>query len=427
MIWTWNGTEFVFITDVLGVAPLGANAGDGKYFPVDRDEYIQIPRDSLVEKDGAYEVRITEELSEVAYLDKVSLVAVDHAAEIEIFTNDKFKGPPFPEFRLFGVQGRVRPLSVKQNGVDVRATVLRRDRVYPEQFRRDLNGVAETSTLDMDFGVGNGNAVLVLNGWVDWADGSTFLAQAQEGRGGLVPPYLQVRNRSGEWQTVIEDMGMPAGKPKTIVVDLNDKFLTESREVRIVTNMAVYWDEIFMSEDTAPPAVRLTELAPAGDLHFRGFSRAVIHPERRQPESFLYPDPSPVSMWNQTPGLYTRYGDVAELLADGDDRFVVMGSGDELKLRFDARALPLLDAGSTRSFLLLVEGWAKDRDANTAHSQTVGPLPFREMSAYPYPAAEKYPESPRHREYLQRYNVRPALRPLRPLVTDKGRIAGVLR
>src|ERR1700735_56584 len=35
MIWTWNGREFQFITDVLGVAPLGARGGDGRYFPVD--------------------------------------------------------------------------------------------------------------------------------------------------------------------------------------------------------------------------------------------------------------------------------------------------------------------------------------------------------------------------------------------------------
>ena len=43
MIWTWNGKEFEFITDVLGVAPLGASDGDGSYFPVDHDEYVSIP------------------------------------------------------------------------------------------------------------------------------------------------------------------------------------------------------------------------------------------------------------------------------------------------------------------------------------------------------------------------------------------------
>ena len=43
MIWTWNGSGVQFITDVLGVAPLGASDGDGSYFPVDHDEYVSIP------------------------------------------------------------------------------------------------------------------------------------------------------------------------------------------------------------------------------------------------------------------------------------------------------------------------------------------------------------------------------------------------
>ena len=54
IIWSWNGREFEYITDVLGVAPLGASSGDGKYFPVDHDEYVQISGKSLVPVDGEY-------------------------------------------------------------------------------------------------------------------------------------------------------------------------------------------------------------------------------------------------------------------------------------------------------------------------------------------------------------------------------------
>lgn len=427
MIWTWNGTEYTFVTDVLGVAPLGASAGGGKFFPVDRDEYIQIPRGALVAHDNVYDIRITEELSEVAFLDKVSLVAVDHPANIEIFTNDKFKGPPFPEFRLFGVDHKKPPLSAKQNGADVRPNILHRDRVYADRFRRDMNGVAERSTLDLDFGseaARDNKSVLILNGWVDWADGSTFLAQSQEGSGGLSTPALQVRNEHGKWQTVIEDMGIPAGKPKTIVVDLTGKFLSPSREVRIVTNLAIYWEEIFLSENTAAPQTRLTSLAPQADLRFRGFSKAVIHPQRLQPETFLYPDPSPVSMWNQTPGSYTRYGSITDLLAEGDDRFVILGSGDEMLLRFAASGLPEIPDGWTRDFLLQVEGWAKDRDPNTAFSQTVEPLPFRSMSEYPYGKGESFPNTPAHQSWREQYNKRPALRPMQPLRPELSRRHG---
>ena len=206
-------------------------------------------------------------------------------------------------------------------------------------------------------------------------------------------PYLQVRDPGGEWRTVIEDMGMPAGKPKTIVVDLTEKLLSDSREVRIVTNLCVYWDEIFLSEETGPPEVRLSDLhASTAELRFRGFSHVEIHPERKQPERFVYARRRSQAMWNPTPGLYTRFGHVEPLLEEVDDRLVVMGSGDELRLVFDGAALPALPAGWKRDFLLLVDGWAKDGDANTAHSQTVEALPYHGMPQYPYESPHHFPD-----------------------------------
>ncbi|MGI8785269.1 MAG: FG-GAP-like repeat-containing protein [Acidobacteriota bacterium] len=419
MIFTWNGIGFEFITDVLGVAPLGASSGEGQYFPVDNDEVIQIPGEALAAVDGQLEVRVTEELREVAYIDQIALIAVDHPAELQIFTNDKFKAPPFPEFRLFGVRRKIYPAGARSHrGGDVRPRLLRRDRLYVDDFRRDTTGVAEMHALELDFaGAADSNrAILILNGWVDWADGSTFRGAAQRADGGLVMPYLQVRDRAGRWQTVVADLGMPAGKPKSIVVDLTGKFLSESRQIRIVTNLCLYWDEIFLSEDAAAPTVRLSRLAAGtADLGFHGFSQAVIHPQRLQPERFDYERPAQTLQWNPTPGLYTRYGDARNLLELVDDRFVIMGSGDELRLRFAATHLPALPAGWKRDYLLAVDGWAKDGDPNTADSQTVEPLPFHGMTRYPYGDSERYPADESHQLYREQYNVRPALRLLRTL------------
>jgi hypothetical protein len=400
MIFTWNGKNFEFITDVLGVAPLGASSGDGHYFPVDHDEYIQIPGAALQAEGGRYRIHITEELHEVSYLDKIQLIALDHPASTAIYTNDKFKSPPYPEFRLFGAGEKIRPLSAPD-----------------ASFSRNAAGVAELHTLDLDFGaVAAGNrAALVLNGWVDWADGSTFLGASQSGKG-LIFPYLQVKDAGGNWQTVVEDMGIPSGKPKTIVVDLAGKFLSASRQVRIVTNLCVYWDDIFLIPDSGAPRTRLTSLnAQSAEVHFRGFSRPVIDPTRRHPEKFLYDDVRPISNWNPTSGLYTRYGDVTPLVTKPDDRMVVMGSGDELSLEFSTASLPALPEGWSRDFLLLVDGWAKDADANTAFSQSVLPLPFHGMSAYPYRKDEHFPNDPEHARYVRDYLTRPALRLIRPL------------
>jgi tetratricopeptide (TPR) repeat protein len=421
MVFAWNGRRFELITDVLGVAPLGASSGDGKFFPVDHDEWVFIPGSALAATGGGfYEVRMTEELREVTYLDRVRLLALDHPAAVEVFTNEKFKSPPFPELRLFGVKRRVRPRrAVDGRGRDVLPALLARDGVYAEGFQHTLSGVAETHSLELDFGpaAARGNrAVLYLNGWVDWADGSTFRAASQESAEGLMLPRLEVRDAAGRWQTAVADMGIPAGKPKTIAVDLTGKFLGASREVRIVTNLCVYWDEIFLGEESAPPRTRLTAVPlAAAELAFRGFSRPVIDPQRRQPETFDYQQWMAVSSWNPTPGLYTRYGDVRPLLERVDDQLAIVGSGDEVRLRFAGGRLPPLPAGWRRDFLLDVDGWAKDADANTAYSQSVEPLPFHAMSAYPYPVSERFPDDAEHRRWRETYNTRPALRLLRPL------------
>lgn len=334
MVFTWNGAGFQFISDVLGVAPLGASAGDGQYFPVDNDEYIQLPPGAIAPRAGRFEVRIAEELHEVSYIDQTRLIAVDHPSQIEIFTNDKFKAPPFPEFRLFGVKRRIYPEAARDgNGRDALAAVFRRDRVYAAGFRHNSAGVAEMHALELKFpkaAARENRAVLILNGWIDWADGSTFLAASQGGKGGLVMPYLQVKDASGNWRTVIEDMGVPSGGPKTIAVDLTGKFLSDSREVRILTNVCVYWDEIFLSEETAAPAVRMTVVDAAGaDLRLHGFSKVLVDANREQPERYDYARWQPSAMWNPVPGLYTRYGDVKDLVRATDDQFVIMGSGDE--------------------------------------------------------------------------------------------------
>jgi len=297
----------------------------------------------------------------------------------------------------------------------VLSKLLKRDFVYPD-FRRSQTAVAERHSLDLDFGKASpsNHAVMILDGWLDWADGSTFLAASQE-RKDLIFPYLQVKDATGNWKTVIEDMGMPSGRQKSMAVDLTGKFLTDSREVRITTNLCLYWDEIYLIEDGAPPPVNLTTLSmQSADLRFRGFSRAIIPADRAIGEFRLQQRQRHINV-NPTPGNYTRYGDVRPLLDKTDDLMVIMGSGDEIQLRFNASGLPKLPRGWKRDFLLLVDGWAKDADANTAFSQAVLPLPFHGMSSYPYTAGQTYPRDQVYDKYQKEYNTRPALRLIRSL------------
>ena len=102
---------------------------------------------------------------------------------------------------------------------------------------------------------------LWLNGWVFWTDSNGARALESNRQLQMVSPYLQVRDASGKWVTVIADMGLPSGTNRTMRVDLTGKFLSADHHVRIVTNLCVYWDQIFFTTARSSGA-RTPRLAP---------------------------------------------------------------------------------------------------------------------------------------------------------------------
>ena len=92
-----------------------------------------------------------------------------------------------------------------------------------------------------------------------------------------------------------------------------------------------------------------------------------------------------------------------------------MGSGDELQLRFQAD-LPPVKPGTQRHYLLFFDGWAKEHDPNTAFGDTVEPLPFHQMSGYPYGQSESFPDEARRE--ISPLTRRHALRLNRPLYSQ---------
>ena len=422
MVFTWNGSEFEYISEVLGVAPLGASLARGVYFPVDHDEYVTIRGDQLAERDGYLDVRVTEELRETAYIDKIRLLAVDHPQDMRVIVNEKAKGPPFPEFKLFGVREPILPMAASNHrGEDVLDLVSSSDRRYP-MFERTYENRAERHALTLEFPDFDAkDAVLFLEGWVDWSSASSIVAASQSESAAIQPPFLEVQDENGEWVTAIADVGLPGGALRTIPVDLSGKFISDSRKVRLVTNMCVYWDAAFIGVKPSAADARITAIeADTATLRFRGFSRNYVADGRTQPEWFDYQQVSAVTNWNPTPGNYTRFGAVGELLDQEDDRYVIMGAGDEIELRFSAAELPALAPGWKRDYLLLVDGWAKENESNTAFGDSVAPLPFHSMSGYPYGQDESYPTTPLHQADLVRYHNRPAMRLIRPLVTKSA-------
>lgn len=131
---------------------------------------------------------------------------------------------------------------------------------------------------------------------------------------------------------------------------------------------------LFERGPTTDPAPHELPLAGA-DLNFRGFSeiksRAPGHPQTPAYEKVSARPP-----WRTTPqGWCTRYGDVLDLAKARDNRLVLVNAGDALKLRFDARALPLVTKGKVRTYFFYSAGWDKDADHNVVAGDQVEPLP----------------------------------------------------
>lgn len=408
-LYAWNGRRFEFVTDFMGGGEMGYLEEPGRYNKPDPEEYVRVRDDQLRERHGRYELRVTNELEETLFADRFQLIAVAHPRGTEVYPNEGMTDPPRP-FILYRTRGAHPPLSaIDEHGHDVLARIARMDRQYPDDFRRAaIRGYAEEHalTLRLDDGAPpHGRTLLLLTGWTDYAWSSDNVAAAQAGKA-MTLPSLQVKDERGRWKTVIEDIGIPVGRPQTVTVDLTGKFLTASREVRIVTSMRILWDQILVDTSAGMSPAQLARLAPVSAvLRWRGFSRETST-DGREPYGYDYTQVSRASPWKVMPGRYTREGDVRELLIASDDMFVVARPGDEISLSFDAGALPPLPAGWTRTFLLYADGFSKEMDINSASPDQVSPLPFHGMSKYPYSAPEHYPLTEARRAYLERYNTR---------------------
>ncbi len=402
-LFAWNGERFDFVTDILWKSALGMptglmGRGDAQYAPAEASrEYLRIPGEVLRERDGAYELRVTDELWEIFYIDEIDLIAVDHPDSVDVFVDERFV-PPGPEVRLelHQVGDRRRPRSATDHlGRDAVEALAATDDVYVGDFEPlRYQGISELHDLVLDPGdIPPGQPVrLYLRGWIFPTDASINVAVSQSQAIGTVMPHLQVIGADGTWETAVPALSFPSGKNKTIVQDLTGLFPTADHRVRIRTNMNIYWDEAFFAVGATEAPARTTVLDPASaDLRYRGFSREFRKGGRQGPPWFDYGSVSENARWRPLAGNFTRFGDVLPLMLEADDRYAIMGPGDELALRFDAAGLPPLPEGWTRDFLIYSEGWLKDSDLNTAAGWKVDPLPFHGMTRYPYGSAEAYP------------------------------------
>lgn len=403
-VYAWDGKRFNFITDAFISGPMGVPVSADQYFPVDHDEYVKIPGEALKRNGDRYQLRITEELREAVFLDKVQLLMIDHPVDVTVYPNERLAPPPFPEFGIHATR-HARPSTrvIDHRNNDVTRLVAAVDDTYPTSIARlQYTGFSEPQGVTValpDGAASSKNLRLFLTGWFYYFDSTSMISASQRPDMKIIWPQIQVK-RNDQWETITYT-GIPSGKGKTVIVDLTGKLPANTQEIRVWTNVELYWDQILIDVSAPPEQRYTTREAPllSAHLRFRGFSQ-LLAKTGPQPDRFDYNKVRYTALWNPLKGKYTRYGDVKPLLGREDSQMVVFGSGDELVLEFDApKDEP--SSGNKRDFFLYLNGFVKDGDKYTAHAGRVDPVPFVGMTQYPYDTSSGIPKPFRTEEYKQ--------------------------
>jgi hypothetical protein len=411
-LFTYDGEKMRFVTDFIWRSPLGLriNAQETAGIMTTEDR-VKIRGEELVPRDGIYDLRLTAELWETHFFDHVALVAVDHPHDTEIYIDERFAFPP-PDLDV-RIVSAVQPvhLATTDEGRDVTDIVQHRDGRHLDFFGRGAyQGITRDHYLEIEIADApdRGPLWLVAQGWVRPTDSSINVAMSQgmqEAPRGL---RLEAPDGQGGWRTVKADLGFPAGKTKTILIDLGDVFDGEApHRLRLHTNLEIYWDRIGWAAG-APEAGLSMQPVPlrTAELRYRGFSVAEAA-DRSSPDVPVYDKLAGTGpRWLDLAGYYTRFGDVAPLLEKVDDRYVIVNAGDEMRFAFEELTPP--PDGYRRDFVLIGDGWVKDGDYNTAFSETVLPLPSHADAAYATPPTTLWqdPVYRKHAADWQAYHTR---------------------
>ncbi|HLZ42369.1 MAG TPA: FG-GAP-like repeat-containing protein [Candidatus Sulfotelmatobacter sp.] len=449
-LFAWNGERYEFVADTLGAAVVGHWVGPGQRDIPRPVEYVKINRNTVREKNGKLSFRFMEPLEEAVYLDQVRLFAVDHPADVDVYPNEYFaSNPPYPEFKVVVSHDAQAPAGAwDEHGHDLLPDLLAH-RYVGDFALTQFQGFAKPHSLTLDLGqpYDGGPLWLLMHGEIEYFTANSMYAAAQAG---LEPaaPYVEALDSTGKWKRVVDDMGFPAGGPRTITADLTGKLPRGTQQIRITTNLQVYWDNILINrtpQAVAPAFRRLSRRRPApaasdkitkryatvsgegetpsgqsaggpryaispvplvrADLEFHGYPYKI---EGAPPGNvqYIYEKASATGPYTRPVGTYARYGDVLPLLTATDDKLAVFGSGDEVRLDFDPAHLPALPKGWVRDYFFAANGYEKDMDFYAADGNFVAPLPFLSMGEYPYSPKKAFPLDDAHLKYLLEYNTR---------------------
>ncbi len=361
ILFAWDGKHYQFISDMIGSAVVGHWVGPGERNVPDPTEYLKVSGDIVKSRNGRLSFRFMEPMEEVVYLDQVRLLAVDHPADYDVYPNEYFaSNPPFPEFKVIAAKNsdvRLPAGAWDDHGRDVLSHLIRRDHDYVSGFKLlHYSGYTEPHSLELDLGEAytGGSLRLIMHGFIEYFTATSMYAAHQAGLD-PVAPYVEAQDANGKWVRVIEDMGFPAGLPRTTIADLTGKLPIGTRRIRIGTNLQIYWDQILVDRTPTASSAQVQDVPlSAAQLKFHGYPRDIERKTNAHGDHYyVYEEVSKTGPFSRQAGAYTRLGDVKTLVSQTDDRFVVFGSGDVIELEFDPAKLPALAEWMGAGLLLL--------------------------------------------------------------------------
>ena len=406
----WNGTDYIYLTDVSNHGWLGYinYITDNPDWPIvywrnNPWDFVPVKENQLQLKNGYYDMLLTQKWNEIFYLDSAHMVVVDHSSDVDVFSTmvEQYLDPDYMG-KIYSVsKNPLQPvLAINERGENVLPIISEID----DSFTPGINGLTSSSwdniswnTLTMDLGdLSDYEEIkLVVRGIVDWGTPEEyslwldkFFVQSVPNGTQITPvPYMEVKDSEGNWIRVPESRQFPIppdGGPRTFVVDMTDLFPSNDYSLRINNFWNVTFDYIGV-DVSSQEEITISAIYPNANL-YQVFETS-----------------------SSSSGNFTRYGDVTDLVESEDDKFVIGRQGDEVSLLFPTADLVPLGEGMERDFFVFVALWFKDETGNWGYGFdfTVDPLPFTEMSGFPYPlTSESYPYDEEHLQYLNEYNIR---------------------
>ena len=199
------------------------------------------------------------------------------------------------------------------------------------------------------------DTTLVANGWVYPTDSSINVAIGQGGHDNQ--GVSRSRRERGGWVVVTPDLGFPAGKNKTMLIDLAR--CRRRRRLRLRTNLEISWDRLRVAERArGPRAAARGWTPPHAELRYRGFSKTSSPRGRRPKRRSTSAVANIAQRWRDLVGYYTRFGDVRGA-ADRRRRSVRDHERGRRAVACVRRAPPPPARAGARDFVLIGDGWEK--------------------------------------------------------------------